>query len=125
MKVSEVMNKVMVVDDNISLKQAAKIMSDKNIGCLIVTKNDKILGIITESDIVKNVNALEKKVSQVMNKNVACVDREDEINQAARLMAEKKIKRLPVLKGDELVGIITVTDLIANAEELDDDFFFD
>ena len=125
MKVKEVMNKAIAVDHDISLKQAAKIMSDKNIGSLIVVKGDNIIGIVTESDLLRNFSNPHKNVSAVMNKHVVTVDQEEDIDHAALLMAKHKIRRLPVAKGPKLLGIITSTDIIAHAEEIGDEFFFD
>lgn len=125
MRISDVMNKAFVVDDSISLKAAAKLMSDKNAGSLIVMKKDKIAGIITERDIMKNVSELGSRVSEAMSKEVITIDWKDTIENAAELMAAKKIKRLPVVKKGELAGIITATDIIAHSEDLNEDFFFD
>ena len=125
MKLSEIMSKAFVVDSEISVKEAAKIMSDKNIGNLIVMRDEKIVGIVTERDVIKNISSLGSRVSSIMSKNVITIDKNDSLENAAELMAEKKIKRLPVLNKGELVGIITATDIIANAEDLNEDFFFD
>ena len=59
MKVSQIMKKAYVVDENISLKEAARIMSNKKIGGLIVLKGDKISGIITERNIINNLRDLD------------------------------------------------------------------
>jgi len=125
MKVSEIMNKPIVIEKNISVKEAARTMSDKNIGSLIIISNDKILGIITEDDILKNIDNLTEKISKVMSKKVVTIDKDNDIEDAAKLMAANKIKRLPVLKNNELVGIITATDIIAHSEDIDEDFFFE
>ncbi len=125
MKISEVMNKAFVIDETISLKEAAKLMSDKNIGSLIVMRKDKICGIITESDIMKNISSLGSKVSGVMSKSVVTIGKNDSVEDAAELMAEHKIKRLPVMNKDELVGIITATDILAHSDDISEDFFFD
>ncbi len=125
MKLSEVMNKAFVIESKISIKEAAKIMSDKNVGSLIVMKGDKIDGIITERDILKNVSGLGKRVSEVMSKNIITIGKNDTLEDAAELMAEKKIKRLPVVDKGELVGIITATDVLAHCEDINEDFFFD
>ena len=118
------MNKAIAVDYDISIKEAAKIMSDKGIGSLVVVKSGKIIGIVTEKDIVDNVSRLDKKISSVMARNVETIEADEEIDNAARLMKENKIKRLPVMDDGKLAGIITVTDLIANSDDLNDDFFF-
>ena len=125
MKVSEIMNKAFAVEEKINLKAAAKIMSEKNIGGLIVMRGDKVCGIIAESDILKNVSSLGKKVSEVMNKNVIAINKNDSLEDAAEIMAQNKIKRLPVMNNKELVGIITATDILAHCEDIDDNFFFD
>ncbi|MEM3405711.1 MAG: CBS domain-containing protein [Candidatus Pacearchaeota archaeon] len=125
MKVKEIMNKVIAIEHNISLREAAKIMSKKNIGSLVILKKDKIVGIITEKDIVDNASSLDKKVSSFIKDNIITVDANDSLENAACLMSKYKIKRLPVLENDKLVGIITATDLLAHSEEIETDFFFD
>lgn len=119
MKVSKIMHKIIVVDKNITLKEAAKIMSKKKIGSLILIEDDEIKGILTERDVLKNVENLNKKISFVMNKKIICVDSSDEIEDAAEIMAKCKIKRLPVLEKGKLSGIITATDIIANTENFE------
>jgi len=125
MKVKEIMNKAVVVDHNISVREAAKIMSDRNIGSLIILKSSKIIGIITERDVMKNISSLSKGISSIMSKNVISVECNESIDNAALIMNEKKIKRLPVVDSGKLVGIITATDLIANSDILNEDFFFE
>ena len=125
MKIKDVMNKVIVIEHDVSVKEAAQIMSNKNIGSLVVLKDNKIVGIITEKDIMKNISFLGKKISAVMAKNVVTVDCSESIDNAALIMTERKIRRLPVVDGDKLVGIITSTDIIANSDILNEDFFFD
>ena len=122
MKVSELMKKAIVVEENISLRNAAKIMSEKAIGSLIVVKGEKIAGIITERDILKNVNQLNSKLSQTMSKNVITISPKKSIDEAASLMSESKIKRLPVVDNGEIVGIITATDIIVHSDALNEDF---
>ena len=125
MKVNEIMNKVMAVDSDINLKQAAKILSDKNIGSIVVLKKDKILGIVTERDIIDNISSLGKKISSIMTKVVVTIDHNESLDNAALMMAQSKIKRLPVVDKEKLVGIVTATDIIANSDILNEDFFFD
>jgi len=122
MKVSELMKKAIVVEENISLRNAAKIMSEKAIGSLIVVKGEKIAGIITERDILKNVDQLSSKLSKIMSKNVITISPKKSIDEAASLMSESKIKRLPVVDNGEIVGIITATDIIVHSDALNEDF---
>ena len=125
MKVKEVMNKVVVIDKDVNLKQASQIMSNKNIGSLIVLRNNKIVGIVTERDILKNISTLGKKITSVMSKSVVTVDHNESLDNAALIMTEKRVKRLPITDKGKLVGIITATDIIANSDVLNEEFFFD
>ena len=83
MIIKEIMNKAIVVDHDISLKEAAKIMSDKNIGSLVVIKGENIYGIVTEHDIMTNANNLNKKISSIMSKNVLTINENEDIDEAA------------------------------------------
>jgi CBS domain-containing protein len=126
MKVKEVMNKAIAVDHDITLKQASKIMSDKNIGSLVAIKNGMVVGILTERDILKNISNVEKPIYSIMSKKVYTIDSEDDLDNAAITLTKYKIKRLPVIgKDGRLMGIITSTDLIAHSDELNEDFLFD
>lgn len=125
MKIKEIMKKAVAVEHEMSLKEASKIMSSKNIGSLVVVKDEKILGIITEKDIVDNSSSLERKLSSVMKRKVITIDENDNLENAAVIMTKNKIKRLPVIDEDgKLTGIITASDLVANSEDLDDEFLF-
>lgn len=125
MKVSKFMNKVIVVEENIKLIDAAKLMSSKGIGSLIIMRKDKVVGIVTERDVLKNISKLDSTISSVMSRNVIAIDEDESLDNAAILMSKHKIKRLPVLKGGKLAGIVTVTDILANSEDLGEHFFFE
>lgn len=124
MKVEEIMNKVFVIDSDITLKKAAQIMSKKSIGCLAILNKNKTIGIITERDIIKNTSSLNKKVSSVMSRNVISITPKGTLEEAAYLMAYNKIKRLLVTENNKLVGIITATDILVNSDLLNEDLFF-
>jgi CBS domain-containing protein len=126
MRVKEIMNKAIAVDDDISIKQAARIMSNKNIGSLIVMNGKKIAGILTERDILKNLDrGLDGKIDKIISRNVIYIEPDDTLDDAAKIMAQKKIKRLPVLEKNMLIGMITMTDLIAHSDELNEEFLLD
>jgi CBS domain-containing protein len=117
--VKDVMTKnVVTIDVNKSVFEAAELMSAKGIGCLVVTDNAAPVGIVTERDFVKRIVAQrvssDVKVSEVMSKSLVTVDPDASIKEAARLMSTNKIRRLPVLKQNELVGIVVATDLVRN-----------
>jgi CBS domain-containing protein len=126
MKVKEVMNKAFAIDYDTSLKEAAKIMGSRDIGSLVVVDADKIIGILTERDIIKNITRLERKISAIMTNQIVTVNSEEERDNATILMAKHKIKKLPVLDNrGKLIGILTSTDLIAHSDDLNEDFLFD
>jgi len=125
MKVGEVMNRVIVIDAGMEVRGASKVMSEKGIGCLVVMKKDKLVGIITERDIIKNIGKIGGKVSSIMSKGVVTIDQTESLDDAAMLMSEKKIKKLPVIHKGKLVGIITATDIIANSDSLNENFLFE
>ena len=124
MKVSEIMRKAVVVDSNIKVKEAAKIMSEKGIGSLIIFKDNKIKGILTERDVIKNISKSDSNIEKIMSKNVITIKFDSDVEEAVKLLKNNDIKRLPVVKDKKLVGIITITDIIANKSlEIEDDFF--
>ena len=113
-----------IIDKDIELIDAAKIMSSKGIHSVLFVEKSKARGIITESDLLKNFGK-HKRVSQVMSKNIITVSPEKTVEEALVLMKENKIKQLPVVdKKKQLVGIISMTDIAANSDKLGSDFFF-
>ena len=122
MRVQEIMNQdVVKVSPKKSLKKAAEIMHSKDIGSLLVVSNNLIHGIITEKDILNQVaeeEDLDKPVNHVMSEDVVTLEPKLELEDAADLMVKKKINRVPVVKDDELVGIVTASDLISYEDKL-------
>lgn len=124
MLVKEIMKRPFVVDKDMGLSEAANIMSKKGIGSLIFVSDNKIKGIVTERDLIRDFNKHEK-ISKVMTQKVVTVEADEGLDRAAEIMREKEIKRLPVIDKGKLVGIITLTDILANFEALEEDFFFE
>ncbi len=125
MEVSQIMRKAMVIEDKITVKEAAMIMSKNDTGSLIIVQDNKIKGIITERDILKNISELGSSVSRIMNKRVVTISPNASVEDAKKIMLSNKIKKIPVVNGKKLVGIITITDVLAHAEGAEeDDFLF-
>ena len=118
MFVKEVMKKnIKTTTSDNTVFEAAQIMKTNNIGSLVVV-NDTLEGIITERDILnkvvaENKNPQQVKISDVMSTQVITIAPDRDMEEACDLMATHKIKRLPVVFGDEVVGIITSTDVVA------------
>jgi CBS domain-containing protein len=127
MLVKEIMKKAVTVSSSAIVKEAAQTMVKDNIGSLIVIDKGKLTGIITERDILKyfsNSGSPGASISKIMSRNVKTIELNEEIEDAAAIMSQNKIKRLPVTQKGKLVGIITATDLVANSESFDEPFFF-
>ncbi len=123
MKVKDLMNEPVKIEKDISLAEAAKIMCEKKTGSLLFISKDKIRGIVTERDILKNFGKY-KNISSVMSPNIITIDPKADVNDALTVMKDNQIKRLPVIKEGKIIGIISLTDIAAHVDELDSDFFF-
>jgi len=118
MIVKDVMNKeVIATKPDVKVKEAVKIMNKLNIGSLVVL-NDKnnIIGIMTERDILKSVekglDADSTEVKEVMSRDVKVISSDKDLKDAVDMMTKFKIKKLPVVDDNVLVGIITTEDIM-------------
>jgi CBS domain-containing protein len=118
MQVSEVMTRsVDLIDPNTQIKDAAVRMRDDNIGALPVGENDRLVGMVTDRDIAVRAVAdgrapTQTVVRDVMSEKVFCCFEDNDLTEAARLMAKHQVHRLPVLNRDKrLVGIVALADL--------------
>ena len=115
--VKDVMKKDLVtVDSSKSIKHAASLMNSEDVGCVIVTKENAPVGILTERDFVKRIAAEEKQLSEsvdkVMSSPLISVKPDDTVWDAAEIMKVKNIHKVPVQDGNDIVGIVTATDLV-------------
>jgi len=105
---------VITIDLRKSVFDAAILMSEKRIGCLVVMDNEVPIGIVTERDFVRRVVAkklsLDAEISEITSKPLITIDPDFTLREAAGVMVENKIRRLPVTEGNKLVGIIVVSD---------------
>ena len=114
----EVKNKeVCTIEPEASVYDAIAKMSEKQIGALVVTEGDRVIGIITERDyarkiILQNRASKSTPVRDIMTKQVIYVQPEQKIEECMALMTEKRIRHLPVLSGERLVGIISIGDVV-------------
>ncbi len=117
--VKDIMTKTVAsVNVNQTIFEAAELMSSKGISCVLVTDGEVPVGVVTERDIVGRVVAkrksLDLKVSAIMSSSLITVDPDASLKEAARLMSANRIRRLPVLKKNKLVGIISASDFVRN-----------
>jgi len=114
---------VITLQTDASAYDAAKLMNKNRIGCLVALHNGKIVGILTERDLLERVlekckNPKETGVSEIMTRRVIVGKPDMELVEATRLMFENKVKKLPIVEGNRLVGLVTLTD-IARATSAD------
>lgn len=114
---------VITLQTDASAYDAVKLMNKNRIGCLLVVYNGEIVGILTERDLLERVlekckNPKEIKVAEIMTRQVMVGKPDMELVEATRLMLENKVKKLPIVEGNRLVGLVTLTD-IARATSVD------
>jgi PAS domain S-box-containing protein len=116
--VADVMSKnVATISPDETVVSAAKMMSAKRISCLAVMHNEQMAGILTETDMLRRVakngkHFYQTKLEQIMSCPVKSVYPDMSVLEASEIMSEMRIKRLPILEQDKLVGIVTQTDLV-------------
>ena len=117
MKIKELMIKnIVTVPSNLQVHKAVKLMNRNKIGCLVVVDDNETTGILTKRDILEKVVEKRKdpqkaKISEIMTENVIVGIPDMELADAANLMFEKKVKKLPVVDDGQLVGLVTLTDI--------------
>jgi len=115
-KVSEIMRPdVVTVTPSDKIRKAIDVMIAKNVGSVVVVGDDKVVGILTERDILKKIKDLDMDkslVSEFMSSPVLTVMPDTFITEALALMQTRNIRRLPVMKGGRLMGIVTEIDIL-------------
>jgi CBS domain-containing protein len=107
---------VISIDSSKTIKEAACMMDDSNVGCVIITKDNTPVGILTERDFVKRIAAknkdLSNPLSEVMSSPLTTINSDETVWDAAEKMKQNGIHKLPVLDYNKISGIITTTDLV-------------
>lgn len=108
-------HQVITVDSSVTIKDAAKIMTDAGVGCVIVMDQNIAVGILTERDFVRRIIAREKSLStpvkEVMSSPLIVINPDESIWELAEIMKLRRIHKVPVVRENRLVGIVTTTDL--------------
>ncbi len=121
MKVKDILKRkgsdVYTADPDDTVFDAIAKMADLNIGVLVVMKNDKLVGIISERDyrnkvILKGRASKTTTVKEIMVDQVLCVEPNEKINLCMKIMSEKKIRHLPVVNDQKVVGLISIGDVV-------------
>lgn len=110
-------NEVFSVQPNVTVYNALETMFEKNIGALLVLDNGKFVGIFTERDyarklILKGKSSKETLIREIMTEHPITVTPDTTIEECMKIMTDKKIRHLPVMEGEKLVGLISVGDVV-------------
>jgi CBS domain-containing protein len=105
------------VHPDASVYDALVMMADKEAGALLVMENDELVGVISERDyarkiILKGKASKDTLVREIMTANVICVNIRTPVNECMAIMTEKRIRHLPVFDGEQLVGVISIGDVV-------------
>ena len=108
---------LVTINQHITVYEALKQMVDHNIGALLVTDENKLIGIFTERDYARKVILLGKTskellISEVMTDNLITVTPDDSVEDCMQLMTNKFIRHLPVIENNELFGIVSIGDVV-------------
>ena len=105
------------IDADDSLLDGLRIMAEKSIGALVVMSGGRLVGIVSERDYVRKVALAERsmlnaKVSEIMTCDVISVGPRDSLQHCMELMTERRLRHLPVLAEGELIGLLSIGDLV-------------
>lgn len=110
-------SEVWSITPDASVYDALNLMSEKNIGALPVVEGEKLVGVISERDyarkvVLKKRSSLNTPVSEIMTPRVFSVQLGQKMTEAMAIMSEKRVRHIPVMDGENLVGIISIGDVL-------------
>lgn len=124
MKIEDIMSKNIIIGSiTNTIPEIATIMKKYDIGFLPISDQQKIIGVITDRDIV--INALSNNCNQndiidkYINKNIISIEQDEKIENAIELMGEKKVRRLIITKNNKMSGILSLADIISANNDKD------
>ena len=108
---------ILTVDANESVFRALELMAEHSIGSLLVMDGDRVAGLFSERDyargiILKGRTTKETKVKEIMTSQVVVINPGQTTEECMAIMTEKRVRHLPIMQDDELIGIISIGDLV-------------
>ena len=113
---------IFTISPNATVLEAIKIMADMGVGALVVTEDEKVVGIFSERDYTRKIALMERTsestlVSDIMTSKVISVSLNHTVEECLQLMTDRHLRHLPVLDQEKLVGFISIGDLVKAAME--------
>jgi CBS domain-containing protein len=110
-------NQVWSVNPETTVLEAIRVMADKNVGALLVTRGAQLVGIISERDYTRNVilkgrSSKDTTVQEIISGRAITVSPDHTVEECLRLMTQHRIRHLPVLAGNRILGVISIGDLV-------------
>jgi CBS domain-containing protein len=101
----------------VTVYDALKLMAEKNLGAVLVMEGDRLAGILSERDYARKVilhgkSSRDTLVREIMSERVVCVVPEQPAEECMALMTDKRVRHLPVLEGDQVIGVISIGDVV-------------
>jgi CBS domain-containing protein len=108
---------VWTISPDATVFEAIQVMADKNVGALLVTDNEKLVGVISERDYTRKVaikgkSSKELKVREILTERMTHVTPNHSVEDCMRLMTEHRVRHLPVLDGTAIKGVVSIGDLV-------------
>ncbi|OTG96087.1 MULTISPECIES: CBS domain-containing protein [Acinetobacter] len=108
---------IFTISPESTVLEAISLMADKGIGALVVTDQDKVVGILSERDYTRKVILMERTskettVSEIMTAKVLTVTKSNSVEDCLDLMTDRHLRHLPVVENDKLIGLISIGDLV-------------
>lgn len=111
---------ILSIAPDASVYDALKLMAEKEVGALLVMEGDKLVGIISERDYARKVilhgkSSKEIEVREIMTSKIIYVSTAQTVDECMALMTDKRVRHLPVYEGDQLIGVVSIGDLVKEA----------
>ncbi len=123
-RVKEVMSRnPVIVSGDISVMEGAKLMKGKGVSTLLIREGDRIIGIVTDRDLVTKVlaegaNYMDTKLRDIMSSPVIMIPQDESVSSAAKIMTTRRIRKLPVIDGSKIVGLLSENDIARISPDL-------
>lgn len=110
-------NEIFSITSSITVYEAIKVMGEKNIGSILIVEDGKLKGILSERDyarkiVLKDKSSKKTLVNEIMDTDLVTVSLTDKIEACMAIMSEKRIRHLPVLDDDKIVGVVSMGDVV-------------